>query len=379
MISRRKLLTGAAALAAYSALPNSPAKAAANVIAGAIRWDAWYSNQGDAHAAQNSLGPQVYQYRAPWFSQVLNQNQISSVGTQANMDTEIQCAANAGLKYWAFDQFNPAGSDGMFVNGWNLYQSSSKNNLINWCWMAGDDPAYMGSTSNFSTQVAAYVAWFQQSNYQKVLANRPLFYLNFAQAPAGYGGSNSNYAAFITALRTATTSAGLGTPYVVVCGGVPTSSNFMTAIGADAISAYLALTPTPAQPNPFSALNASVQGFWTQMKNTGAKMIPSCVTGWDTRPRKQNPVPWQVTTSDPPYAGLLNYVTPGMTSEIASQIQAAVSFVGSNASACETTAILIYSWTECDEGGGCLIPTLGDPPQVGNTSNVLTAVGSVLN
>lgn len=373
-----RVIKGALAVFLASLIFVQSACAAANVIAGAIRWDAWYSTTGDALSAQNSLGPQQWQFRAPWFCNVLNAQQISCNGNQANIDTEIQVAANAGLKFWAFDQYSPTGNDANFLNAWNLYQSSSKNNLINWTWMAVSDSLF-GSTGNFSTQVAQYVAWFQQSNYQKVLTNRPLLFLDFTTVGSGWGNSTANFAAMITALRTATTGAGLGTPYIVICGPVPNSTTFMNAVGADAISAYLGLTPTLAQPNPFSALSTSNEGFWTQMKNQGVPMIPSIITGWDTRPRKQNPPGFTGTTYFPPYSGLLNTVTPATPAEIASQLQAAVTFVGANPTASPTTVILIYSQTECDEGGGCLIPTIGDPPQAGNTTNATTAIGAVLN
>lgn len=377
MTSLRKRMAIALAVVSFALSPDQ-ASAAANVIAGAIRWDGWYATTRDAVYAQNSLGPQVYQYRAPWFCSALNAYQVSCNGNQANIDLEIQAAANAGLKFWAFDQYSPTGSDSEFINAWNLYQSSSKNNLINWTWMAVSDTLF-GSTGNFSTQVAQYVTWFQQSNYQKVLTNRPLLFMFFSSVGSNWGGSTANFAAMITALRTATTSAGLGTPYIVICGGIPGTTNFMNAIGADAISAYFGLLPTPAQPNAFSALNTSNEGFWTSMLSQGVPMIPPVLNGGDTRPLKQNPPPWLLSTYAPPYNGLLNYVTPATPAQIASQLQAAVTFVGANPTLNPTTAILIYSWTECSEGGGCMIPTVGDPPQAGPTTNLLTAIGGVLN
>lgn len=365
-------------MAAASSLPGMAEAAPPAVIAGAIRWDSWYSNQGDALQGQNSLSPAQWNFRAPWFS-TANPNILRSNGSQTNMDLEIQCAANAGLKYWAFDQFDPNGSDSMFLNAWNFYQASSKNNLINWCWMGFGDPSYFGSTGNFSTQVAQFVTWFQQSNYQKVLTNRPLLYLDFTAAPASFGGSVSNFNAMLSALASACTTAGLGVPYLVVCGGMPLNHNFAVQISADAISAYAAVVVNPAQPSPYSTLVSTAEGFWTQMASSGSNIVPCCIVGWDTRPRKQNPPTYSLPTYVPAYSGLLNYFTPGSTSAIAAHVQDAVNYIGANPTIVPSAAILIYSWTECDEGGGCLIPTIGDPPQVGNTTNVLTAIGAVLN
>lgn len=350
--------------------------AAPNVIVGAIRWDAWYSTtSANPVGAQNALGPQIYQYRAPWFSKVLNNFQIQSNGSQANMDVEIQCAANAGLKYWAFDQFSPSSA---FNNAWALYQSSTFNSLINWCWISGGD--LLGSTGNYASQVAQLVAWFQQSNYQKVLTNRPVLYFNFSTAPSQFGGVLANFQAMLSALQSACATAGLGNPYIVVNGAVPGNHNFAVQISADAISAYAAVVVTATgQPGTYSQMATGAKGFWTQCASTGSNVVPNCVTGWDVRPRAQNPVPFQEPGATPPYSGLLNYFTAGTPSQIASHIQDAVNYVLANPSTSPSTLILVYSWTECDEGGGCLIPTLGDPPQAGNTTNLLSAVKGVLN
>jgi hypothetical protein len=374
MISRRKFILGASTALTYPVLINS-ASAIAPVIVGAIRWDAWYSQLGNARQAQNALGPKAYQYRAPWFSEVLNDYQINATGNQANIDSEIVCAHTAGLKYWAYAQYSPIDTNSMFLNAWNLHQTSSIKNLMNWCWIAVSDTLF-GATGNFSTQVGLYVSWFQQPNYQKVLNGRPLLYLFFTSVGSSWG-NNSNFADMITALRAACVSAGLATPYIVIMGPVPNSGQFLADVGADAISSYLGITPV-AQPATFLSMNTTVAAFWDQMVNTGYSVIPICQTGWDTRPRKQNPEPWNVNVYKPPYSGLLNYVTPGTPSEIAAQLQACVNFTNANPTKCPSTAIIIYSWDECDEGGGALIPTLGDPP-VNNTTNLLTAIGAILN
>lgn len=374
MISRRTFLSGVSAAALALGLPQS-ARAAPNVIAGAIRWDAWYAtNSVSASSAQNALSPPAYQFRAPWFSTLVNANWLQSNGSQANMDIEIQCAANAGLKYWAFDQFDTGNA---FTNAWNLYQASSFNSQINWCWVSGG--GLLGSTGNFSAQVAQLVTWFQQTNYQKVLTNRPVLYFDFTTVPAQFGGVLANFTAMLTALQSACATAGLGNPYIVVLGGVPGNNTFKIAIGADAISAYAGVVTTPSnQPDTYAQLIAGTEGFWTQCANTGSPIVPVCCMGWDIRPRQQNPPPFELPIP-PPYSSLLNYFTAGSNTQRVQHIQDAVTYVLANPTIVPTTLILIYSWTECDEGGGCLIPTLGDPPQGGNTTNVLTALAAVLH
>ena len=361
MLDRRKFIKGAVSAAALSW--GEKARASSGVIAGAIRWDAWYYNTGAAATSQANLGPPAYQYRAPWFcTQHLAQSVIDCAGDkQLAVDLEIQWAAAAGLKFWAFDQYAVPGPNAGQMNAWQFYQQSAFNSQINWCMLAVSDSLF-GSTGNFSTQVAQYVAWFQQSNYQKVLTNRPLLFMFGFNTLASFGGSTSNFAAMISALRTATTGAGLGTPYIVWMDFSPSNAaTFMTAIGADAISSYAYFATSPGQ--SYASLAAGNQSLWTSMKGTGAALIPNCQMGADTRPR-----------------GGTNWAVPATPAERAALLQAGVNFVQNNPVACASAAMIIYSWTECDEGGGALIPTSGDvplglPPTL---SRVLSAIAPVI-
>jgi hypothetical protein len=321
------------------------------VLAGAIRWDAWYAEAAPAADARRSLSPAAFQYRAPWFANVYPADNLIDLagGRQVVMDLEIQYAAAAGLSYWAFDQYSPA-STSVMMNAWRLYQNSSYNNTLNWCMLAVSDSLF-GSTGNYTTQINQYVAWFQQTNYQKVLSNRPLLYLFFTTLTS-FGGLSANFAAMISDLRTACTNAGLGSPYIVVMNG--NGPVTMSAIGADAKSGYIGPIPTGAG-MPYAGLASSVQAWWPTLA-ASASMIPIAQFGWDVRPRIQNPPSWEL-----PYTNT-SWTAPGTVAQLASHLQAAVNFVKANPAACPANAIIIYSWTECDEGGGSLIPTIGDPP-----------------
>lgn len=370
MLNRRKFLIGAS----LACLParSRPAKAASGVIAGAIRWDAWHSQAYPSVRAQASLNPSAWQSRAPWFCSSVNPPAIDCNGDwQRILDLEIGYAAAAGLKYWAFDQYDPAGSDGSLSIAWKLYQSSILSSQINWCWLAVSDSLF-GSTGNFSEQVAQYVTWFQQTNYQKVLTNRPLLYLFFTTFPT-FGSSTSNFGAMISALRTACVGAGLGSPYVVVMSDPATAFATMQAIGADAISHYTGGIPQSVGA-AYASLISTSEAYWPQYTATGASYIPTVQMGWDPRPRIQNPPPWD------PSPGL-DYTFPGTVAERASLLQAAVTFVNANPDACPSKAIIIYSWNECDEGGSTLVPTIGDQPsgQPPALNNMLSAIAPIVN
>lgn len=348
------------------------ANAASGVIAGAIRWDAWYSAGGNAALAQKALGPQVYQSRAPKNCSPVSTYQITCPSSQATMDAEIAAAVSGGLKYWAFDQYAPS-SD--LTTGWNLYQSSAHKADINWCWIS--NLSVMGSTGNFSAVNAAFVAQFLQTNYQKVTvttAGRPVFYIlwdntNFASA---WGGSYTNVAAAITDLRTQAVAAGLGSPYIVVMSGQAASAaTINTNIGGDAITAYNALAAATVN-GTFASLSTQTQAFWVAQQGTGAQIVPIAMNGFFQTPRISHPESF-LGAGAVPYLGVNNVYAIATNAELITHLAAAVTYINSNPAVVPSTLMLIYSWNECDEGG-CILPTIGDP-----TGAKLAAIKATIN
>jgi hypothetical protein len=374
MISRRGLLLSGAVL-----LLDKAARASTNYVVGAIRWDAWGAagQPGGATgvvnaAVRSTLGPSQWQSRMPWFGVPTSPYTVSIAGNQqATMDAEIVYAKSAGLNYWAYCWYGP--TDPM-MQSWARHQSSSVANNMNWCLLL--QFSRLGGASGMSAVQSAFVGYMQQTNYQKVLSGRPLIYLfmdDLTHLASDWGGSYANVQTSLNALRNACTSAGLANPYIVIMYGTPmTAYSIMGSVSADAISNYTAPS-APGQPAAYSAQITSDAAFWATMAATGASIVPIVQTGWDTRPRKQNP---PYFAKQPPGAGMLNYVAAGTPTQVASDFQAAITYVGSNPAACPSKAILAYSWDECDEGGSALIPTYTSG---GPNHAILDAVGLVLN
>lgn len=351
------------------------AQAASGIIAGAIRWDAWYNPTGNSLLAQNNLGPPVYQSRAPIHCARGSQT-INCVGTQAAMDAEITAAVSGGLKYWAFDQYDSGSS---LTTGWNLYQSSTIKNQINWCWLT--QLSDMGSTGSYTAQMNLLTAHMQQTNYQKVTvgatANRPVFYILWTSADfANFFGSNyANVAAMFTYLRAQVTAAGLGTPYIIIMVGsnVTTGATIVTNTGADAQSSYT--TPLPLFPpaiNPtFPALDTLTQAFWVTEAAAGVPIVPNAMIGWLPTPRITRPS--TLNAGQIPYIGVDELYSQATNAQLITHLAAAVAYINANSAIVPSKLLLIYSWTECDEGG-CLTPTFGDP-----TGSKLTAIQSTIN
>ena len=137
------------------------------VIAGAIRWDAWYRPTGSAGLAQQSLEPLQFQTRAPAHCQVTTGPHLTCVGTQAIIDAEIQKAHEAGLSFWAFDWYSATSS---LREAWSLfYQRSSLAHLINWCGIVGLDQLGSVPFANgaWKGRIEEWAKYIQQPNYRR--------------------------------------------------------------------------------------------------------------------------------------------------------------------------------------------------------------------
>lgn len=327
-------------------------------IVGAIRFDAWYLNASSSAISIAQLGPTPFQYRAPWFFNTYpNASLVDGAGDrQLVIDREIGYAAAAGLKFWAFNQH---AANSTLSIAWNFYQQSSIKSQINWCWIA-DVPTF----ESFSA--SQYVTWFQQTNYQTVLSGRPLIFI------LGSGSDNySTLATAITATRSACTTASVPNPYFVIMrGDPPTAFSNMQTAGADAVGAYNSNGIPTGSPSTYASLDSGTQNFWITMAATTAPIVPICQMGWDVRP-----LTYPTPPTSPP-----GWVTPGTVAERTSHIQAGVNYVNTNPTICPAKVLLVYSWTECSEGGGALIPTIGDPP-IGPPpalNSILTSIAPII-
>lgn len=356
-------------------------------ILGAIRWDAWYQwGAGDVSGgAQKQFSVAGMQSRAPWFAQVASPYSLHCIGTQANVDTECQVAATAGVDYFAFLCYQPGNPyayvDANMSVAWNYYQASPNKSLIKWCWItAGNHWLSANFADNSWQPFLATVATQHctQATYQKVMGNRPLVFIFGVSS----GVNTDNMMTATAYFRSQCTGAGLGSPYIVMMqdggGSAAQLAARVTACGCDAIANYaipnaFEFTPPPLPPS-YDALDTNMRATWAAQAAAG-KVVPTGCSGWDMRCRILAP---ESGSTRVPRIGDLCYWANPTPARVAQHVQSLMSFVTANATACEAQAALIYSWTECTEGSvRALIPTLGDPP-VSGTTQLLTAIKGVL-
>ncbi len=322
-------------------------------LIGAIRWDAWFdpSNGVVAQAVETDLAPTQFLDRGPAFTTVNANGSLSINGdSQAEMNSEIQLAASAGIDYWAFDYY---GASDPMNNALQLYLQSPIHNLVNFALI---DAAGWGATlSNYQAAMQQRAALMAQPTYQTVEGNRTLYYV---MAPSAqivnqwWGGDPANMKAAIDALRADVIAQTGANPYIVVMGSPAQAASFAQEIGADGISAY-AITGGD-QNGSFQTLTNKTEAGWNAELGTGQSVIPTVMTGWDPSPRRLNPVPWGAD-------GTSTY-TKATPQQIAAQLSDALAWIMSHPDSTAGTA-LVYAWNEFDEGGWLAPTYVADNPQ----------------
>ncbi len=326
-------------------------------VVGAIRWDAWYGNRGNAGTAvHQALGPKEWHHRLPFFARILTDSTVEMIGdSQAVVDQEILYASASGLDYWAFVY---TGAQSELNYALERYRHSSHKNKLNFTLILLGGSVGHGGLAAWPQKMHDYIAYFKDGNFQTVLNGRPLLFMFHAQPMVGkqsFASWQEGKRAF-TQLREAAMQAGHKNPYLVA---MEWSHKFgrqlIDSLGFDAIGAYAASANDTAA--TYLKLAEHTEQWWDRMRETGAKVVPLVTAGWDRRPRVIHPMPWE-TWQKPGEGYLLYYETP-TPEELATHLQHAVRWSANHPQAAEAQAVIIYAWNENDEGGW-IVPTLSE-------------------
>ena len=317
-------------------------------LIGAIRWDAWSGGPTTRHV-EKTLGPKQYHWRLPWYAEVLDDHTVRiHGGRQDIMDREIRYAAEAGIDYWAFVLY---AEDSDLTTALKLYLRSRQTRRVGFCMLLHHPIA--APDAQWPSVLRRYVRLMKDPRYQTVLDGRPLIYL---YRPSLRGKS---YARRFAAIRRAARDAGLGNPYLAYMGWRP-AADWRTAreLGFDAVSAYAF---GGAQGGRYQDLAAQVEtAQWQTCRRLGIPVIPLVQTGWDKRPRMDNPVPWERGAA---YHKARRHFEPPTPAQLAAHLGRALDWVERNRALCPARSVIVYAWNENDEGGW-LVPTrgpLGEP------------------
>lgn len=346
-------------LAALGAPADEPP---ARIAVGAIRWDAWYGTTGPVKAVEQSLGNRKYHFRLPFFARVLDADHVSINGDSDEiMARELGYAAEAGLAYWAFVDY---WQQPELTAALRRYLAATDKRGVGFCLV--EEGGRLDTEG--PTGIPRLVGLFQRTEYQRVLGNRPLLFV-FA-LPQRLGRP------WFDQLRAATVAAGLGAPYLVLLGWQP-ERDWAAAqpLGFDAVSAYAAGGQYAGTMPTYEQLTARVrEHYWAVCRRLGIPTVTFATTGWDTRPRIENPPPWcrwVKRVPDPRPLDQQIELRDAVTAEPAAltrHVREALAWTRANPAVCPSRTMLIYAWNENDEGGW-LIPTL-KPDGTADTSRL---------
>lgn len=289
---------------------------------GAIRWDAWV---GDNHPVglevESTLSNPKYHNRLPFYSQI-EDNLIKIRCTSEDIiKREIDYAYNYGIDYFAFCWYPPNSGLDLARNIFLKF----KQTKVKWCPILGTNPFN-------KTDADWLIKEFKNDNYLKI-DNRPVIYLFDVNASlletVNYLRANSPYYK----------------PYFIgLVWNQKQAIEVSKQFNLDALSQY----STPGQNNlDYASLSKQEREKWQEYLTIN-KVIPWVTTGWDKRPRFENPVSWENCQNFDQ-----EYVKFPTMAELKAQVASAISFADEFAS----DLILIYAWNEFDEGG-FIEPTL---------------------
>ena len=327
-----------------------------DLIIGAIRWDAWHNPDRGfaAREVEYSLSQKKYHWRAPFFSNIINDTAISITGyTQEVVDREIEYASEMGLDYWAFllyDENSPL-SDGI-----NYYVNSDKKDKISFCAMVNPARSFLTDVQE-SERLIRYI---NEPTYLKVNGNRPLIYFfrptnEFINSIGGENVLKEKLRMFCEKIK----EAGFAEPFKVIMHydqniGLEMYNTF----GADALSTYAIWGDNGEKGNNYQRLMEQCEQFWDSYNESGHKVIPTLMAGWDRRPRIERPVSWEAHEQKPG-VGMDKYFELPTNDQLVQHFVQGIEWVMKNDYEDQARIILIYAWNEHDEGGW-LCPTLNE-------------------
>ena len=324
---------------------------------GAIRWDAWFGEKGmPGKAVEKTLGPERWHGRLPTCAQVLGPDRVCiTCDTPDQMAQEMKAAVEGGIDFWAFVTYP---EDDPMSSGLKSYLASTAKPTPSFA--AISEFVRWGGKDQYRPIVDRYIRMMADKRYQRTEDGRPLFFLGFiteASIKARFG-DREGFAAAVQDFRERALAAGVGNPFIVVLEGwLEKAQSYVADFKLDGISSYM-LADGKVQRGTYKQLSDYVEQYWTKIGKSNVAYVPTVMTGWDRRPRAQNPVPWGAGA--PPIENAMEkYYAPPTPAELQAHLAAAMKYSAQQSAPGQPKAVLIYAWNEFDEGGW-LAPTRGE-------------------
>lgn len=291
---------------------------------GAIRWDAWVGDINNVGLeVEKCLSNPKYSNRLPFYTKINDERRVEIRCTnKIIIQKEIEYAKYANIDYFAFCwyPFN-SGLD----TARNLFLEVNKNK-INWCIILGTNP--------FNEEDALWlIEQFNRNDYEKI-NNRPIVYIF---------NINDESAKIINFIRN--NSKNYNPYFIGLVWNEEQAKKYTYMYTLDAVSQYC----TPGQNNlKYDIISNKEEKKW-QKYSLINNVVSWVTTGWDKRPRYENPVSWEDCSK-------FNneYIKSPTLKQLQNHLKNALFFQASNY---KNGMVLLYAWNEFDEGG-FIAPTI---------------------
>jgi hypothetical protein len=343
------------------------AQASSSVTACAIRWDAWYTNGATdpGRYTADTLSTPRWHHLAPLHARFDKAGKITWAASQDTFDAEIRAAQEANL-CWAYVMYganNVIDLANPLMRGLTYHRASAIKSNVRYTMMTTS--GLLGRADQYGAAVEATVALMRDPNYQHVSTrgggSKPLLLLLYDPADLAhfFSGSLLKMKDVIDAIRRSCAEARLGDPYIVIVFGPPNGAETVRrALGADGISEYIAGKRSGGVQS-WAAFEPSMEADWDAYATASpADAIPTLRSGADIRARCEIPPPF-----DHRFAAKKcdSFVVNPSIPELTFALQKAVGWIETHRTRDPANLLLVYSWSECDESGNCLMPSIGDP------------------
>ena len=217
-----------------------------DIVACAIRWDAWYTNGVNdiGHYTATALGKPEWRARTPLHATIDGSGRITWTPSQQTFDAEIRAVKQANL-CWAFLTYGANHEVDLkhpLMRGLAYLRSSAIKAKAPYALIL--QGRTLGQTNNFRAAVAKILSLMHDDNYERIVIAgqvRPLllFFYEADGVNASFGGSIANLRGPFDLIRESAREQGLGEPYVVVLAWSGAQAEAIReSIGADANSEY---------------------------------------------------------------------------------------------------------------------------------------------
>lgn len=362
MVRHARLTLAVALLLSVTPLPAQPA-APAKVCAGAYYFDGWTGKTDQIH-----LPPRLreeFADREPvwgWYDDSL-----------PIVEQQIDCAADHGLAFFAFDWYWPEDADKRtpLNTGLDLYRQAKNKQRLQFCLLVANHAGFRIGPADWEAVTDVWVRLFREPTHLKVGGKPLLIFFSPRELHQAFGSSTAVKGAF-DQLDAKARAAGLEGVYIAACAtpGPIHDWNDLAELKAEGYSCFTGYTYAghpvkgPDKIQPFSRLIEGHEEIWNRFAATSP--LPYCpvvTTGWDKRP-------WEDPAKLETHAVYYPDRTPTQVSDFVAR---AIKWLDLHPD--KTTkerVLLLYAWNENGEGG-YLTPTkaLGD--------TYLKAVSKALN